>query len=104
MTPRQRDAAVAWLKAHRRDLALLTDPPPEKASTLTKDELLSRLRRLRAGWEALTSRSEDLSDERLASESRAELNAHYAWFVSEEARAILARVLGEVLVAVTASR
>ncbi len=86
--------ATEWARQHPRVLQAMTTAPAERSSTLSRDVLVSRIRVLRDGWEGMTTRNHDLSDERLAEETLAELRQHYDWFYSAEAQKLIAEWLG----------
>lgn len=73
----------------------LVDKASKPAST--REGLLEQLRVYRDGWEAITTRDQDLSDERLADESTASLRSFVTSYRSVEMRAILATWLAELL-------
>jgi hypothetical protein len=77
--------------------AIVAPPPAGSLKKLPRAEQVALLRELRDAWELLTRRNQDLSDERLAEESAAGLAGHLEWYFSDEARAIAAGWLVEVL-------
>lgn len=88
--------ALDWLRNHPRALRVLTSEDPLREAR-TRDDLLRLVRLYRDGWEALTSRNQDLGDPRLADESNTRLRSHLREYSSVELRAILAEVLGRLL-------
>lgn len=84
-------------RARKQLLALVAPRPAVPLSKLPREEQVALVRRFRDAWELLTRRNEDLPDERLAEESRAELVHHLDWYYSDEARAIAAGWLVELL-------
>lgn len=93
--PRWKRDRLEWARAHRtRGLdAALASLTPQEIRALSRDAVIARLRTVRDAWEALTGRNQDLSDERLASESAREVQGHLTWYASDEARALLADYL-----------
>ena len=82
----------------RRQLRAIVQPPPERSlHRHSKAELVELLQGIRDAWELLTRRNQDLPDERLESETKAELVSHAKWYFSDEARAIAAHYLVEVI-------
>jgi hypothetical protein len=85
---------MAQRKLRKQLRVLVEEAPPGR---LTRAALVDEIRRRRDAWEAITKRNQDLSDERLADESMAQLRGHLAWYCSEEARAIVAAWLVEIM-------
>ncbi len=53
-----------------------------------KKSLIKNIRKMAGYWEKLTTRSQDMSLERLESETISELKKHFKWYVSPEAAKI----------------
>lgn len=70
----------------------------------TRTGLLEQLRTFRDGWGEITTRHQDLSDERLAETSTPELAAFVKEYASPQMRALLASWLAELLVKAVRSR
>ncbi|MBM4779860.1 MAG: hypothetical protein GQE15_19315 [Archangiaceae bacterium] len=88
--------ALVWIRKNPGTLMKLVEGPTFKLAT-TREGLLEQLRVFRDGWEAITTRNQDLSDERLAEESTAALRAFVKEYASAPMRAILAAWLAELL-------
>ncbi len=71
----------------------LWKPLPKPISKMTRTEMISNLRTFRNVWEKQTGRSQDLSDQRLASESDKNLREHLKFYFSEESKNIAANFL-----------
>lgn len=89
------DPALLWVRSNPRKLKLLVDTTFTPATT--REGLLKQLRVFRDGWGVITTRHQDLSDERLAEESTAALRSFVTQYASPEMRAILAGWLATLL-------
>lgn len=61
-------------------------PQPKPLNDMSRDELLKHIRKFRESYEKITTRNQDLSDERLLKETDKELRNHLKWYFSDEAR------------------
>lgn len=61
-------------------------PQPKPLNDMSRAELLKHLRNFRESYEKITTRNQDLSDERLVKETDKELRNHLKWYFSDEAR------------------
>jgi hypothetical protein len=61
-------------------------PQPKPLKDMTRSELLKHIRKFRESYEKITTRNQDLSDERLMSETDKELRTHLKWYFSDAAR------------------
>ncbi len=96
--PSHQALALEWVRLHPRGLMTLVR---DDGLATVRAQLLSLVRTFRDGWEALTSRNQDLSEERLAEESDAQLRRHLSEYSSESMRALLAERLAQLLVRAT---
>ncbi len=97
-TPRWKSNRIEWARANKRRLDLLVcHMTPAELRGLSRADAVERLLEVVAGWEAVTGRGQDLSRERLEEESTSALRKHLAWYCSEEARALMADHLVELL-------
>ena len=64
------------------------EPQPKPLSKMSRDELITNLRTFRDAWEKITTRNQDLSDERLASESMSGLRILLEFYYTEDARTL----------------
>ena len=60
----------------------------KKKIPTSRESLIADNRKMALYWERLTTRNQDLSLERLKSESIAQLKSHYKWNISREAATI----------------
>lgn len=88
--------ALEWIRKNPGPLMKLVEGPTFKLAR-TREGLLKQLRLYRDGWGELTTRNQDLPDERLAEESTASLRAFVKEYASQEMRALLAVWLAELL-------
>lgn len=88
--------SLLWVRENPRALMKLVEGPTFKLAT-SRAGLLQQLRDFRDGWEAITTRNQDLSDERLAEESTEALRAFVKDYASAQMRATLAVWLAELL-------
>ena len=61
-------------------------PQPKPLNDMSRTELLKHIRKFRESYEKLTTRNQDLSDERLLKETDKELRNHLKWYFSDAAR------------------
>jgi predicted SnoaL-like aldol condensation-catalyzing enzyme len=61
-------------------------PQPKPLREMRKDELLRRVRQFRDAFEKITTRNQDLHDDRLAGETDKQLRNHLQYYFSEGAR------------------
>jgi hypothetical protein len=101
--PRSPDAGsrpnpvLDWIRAHPQQLKALAAGSEFK---IAKDRagLIKQARQLRDGWEAITTRNQDLSDERLAGESTAALKKIVTDYMAPDMMGILAQWLASLVV------
>lgn len=63
-------------------------PLPKPLSKMSRDELIRNLRLFRDSWEKITTRNQDLDNERLSSESTEQLRKLLKFYYSNEAKNI----------------
>jgi len=68
----------------------LWEPLPKPLTKMSREELIRRLRKFRDAWEKITTRSMDLDDERLESESTDQLRKLIAFYYGNEAKNLAA--------------
>jgi hypothetical protein len=61
-------------------------PQPKPLDEMPREELLKRIRKFRDAFEKITTRNQDLNDDRLAGETDKELRVHLKYYFSEGAR------------------
>ncbi len=61
-------------------------PQPKPLNDMSRAELLKHIRDFRESYEKITTRNQDLSDERLLQETDKQLRNHLKWYFSDEAR------------------
>jgi len=61
-------------------------PQPKPLNDMSRAELLKHVRKFRESYEKITTRNQDLSDERLVKETDKELRDHLKWYFSDAAR------------------
>lgn len=61
-------------------------PQPKPLNDMSRSELLKHIRKFRESYEKITTRNQDLSDERLLKETDKELRDHLKWYFSDAAR------------------
>jgi hypothetical protein len=61
-------------------------PQPKPLTDMSRSELLKHVRNFRESYEKITTRNQDLSDERLLEETDKDLRNHLKWYFSDEAR------------------
>ena len=61
-------------------------PQPKPLDDMSRSELLKHIRKFRESYEKITTRNQDLSDERLLKETDKELRNHLKWYFSDAAR------------------
>lgn len=88
--------ALIWIRKNPGKLMKLVEGEGFRVAT-TRAGLLEQLRLFRDGWGELTTRNQDLPDERLAEESTATLRAFVKEYASPQMRALLAVWLAELL-------
>ena len=62
------------------------EPPTKPISSMTREELIKNLQKFRTSWEKITARDQDLSDERLNSESTDQLRNLIKFYYSDDAK------------------
>ena len=66
----------------------LWKPPPKPLSKMSREELIRNLRSFRDAWEKITTRNQDLGNERLASEPTEQLRKLLKFYYSNDAKLI----------------
>ena len=61
-------------------------PQPKPLTDMSRSELLKHIRKFRESYEKITTRNQDLGDERLVKETDKELRNHLKWYFSDAAR------------------
>ena len=61
-------------------------PQPKPLTQMSRTELLNHIRNFRDVWGKITTRNQDLSEERLAGETDKELREHLKWYYSNSAK------------------
>ena len=61
-------------------------PQPKPLTDMSRSELLKHVRKFRESYEKITTRNQDLGDERLLEETDKELRNHLKWYFSDAAR------------------
>ena len=61
-------------------------PQPKPLRDMSRTELLKHVRNFRESYEKITTRNQDLGDERLLEETDKELRNHLKWYFSDAAR------------------
>ena len=61
-------------------------PQPKPLTDMSRSELLKHVRNFRESYEKITTRNQDLSDERLLEETDKDLRNHLKWYFSDEAK------------------
>jgi hypothetical protein len=61
-------------------------PQPKPLNDMSRAELLKHIRKFRESYEKITTRNQDLGDERLVKETDKELRNHLKWYFSDAAR------------------
>ena len=61
-------------------------PQPKPLNDMSRSELLKHIRKFRESYEKITTRNQDLSDERLLKKTDKELRDHLKWYFSDSAR------------------
>lgn len=61
-------------------------PQPKPLNDMSRSELLKHIRNFRESYEKITTRNQDLNDERLLEETDKELRNHLKWYFSDAAR------------------
>jgi hypothetical protein len=62
------------------------EPPTKPISSMTREELIKNLQKFRDSWEKITTRDQDLSDERLNSEPTERLRNLIKFYYSDDAK------------------
>jgi hypothetical protein len=62
------------------------EPISKPISSMTREELIKKLQKFRASWEKITTRDQDLSDERLNGESTERLRKLIKFYYSDNAK------------------
>ena len=62
------------------------EPPTKPISSMTREELIKNLQKFRDSWEKITTRDQDLSDERLNSEPTQRLRKLIKFYYSDNAK------------------
>lgn len=68
------------------DFKGLWKPLPKPINKMTREELIKNLKEFRNAWEKITTRDQDLSDERLKEEPKQELQKLIKFYYSDEAK------------------
>ena len=63
-------------------------PLPKPLSKMSREELIRNLRLFRDAWEKITTRNQDLDNERLATETTEQLRKLLKFYYSDEAKLI----------------
>jgi hypothetical protein len=61
-------------------------PQPKPLTDMSRAELLKHIRKFRESYEKITTRNQDLGDERLLEETDKDLRNHLKWYFSDAAR------------------
>jgi hypothetical protein len=61
-------------------------PQPKPLTDMSRSELIKHIRKFRESYEKITTRNQDLDDERLLEETDKELRNHLKWYFSDAAR------------------
>lgn len=61
-------------------------PQPKPLTDMSRTELLKHIRNFRESYEKITTRNQDLGDERLLKETDKDLRNHLKWYFSDAAR------------------
>jgi len=61
-------------------------PQPKPLTDMSRSELLKHVRNFRESYEKITTRNQDLGDERLLEETDKELRNHLKWYFSDAAK------------------
>jgi hypothetical protein len=61
-------------------------PQPKPLTDMSRSELLKHVRNFRESYEKITTRNQDLDDERLLEETDKDLRNHLKWYFSDAAR------------------
>ena len=61
-------------------------PQPKPLNDMSRSELLKHVRNFRESYEKITTRNQDLGDERLLEETDKDLRNHLKWYFSDAAR------------------
>jgi hypothetical protein len=61
-------------------------PQPKPLTDMSRSELLKHVRKFRESYEKITTRNQDLGDERLLEETDKELRNHLKYYFSDAAR------------------
>ena len=61
-------------------------PQPKPLRDMSRSELLKHVRKFRESYEKITTRNQDLDDDRLLEETDKELRNHLKWYFSDAAR------------------
>ena len=61
-------------------------PQPKPLNDMSRSELLKHVRNFRESYEKITTRNQDLGDERLLEETDKDLRNHLKWYFSDEAK------------------
>ena len=68
-------------------------PLPKPISNMSREELIKNLRSFRNAWEKITTRDQDLSNERLKEESNEQLKKLIKFYYSDEGKNLAAEWL-----------
>ena len=72
-------------------------PLPKPLRNMSRKEMIHNLRKFRDAWETNMGRNQDLSDERLASESETGLRKHLEYYYSNAAKNQAANYIRDIL-------
>lgn len=91
--PRAEQKEVEKLLGKKKDKPIINykgmwEPKPKPLTKMSRDELIKRLRKFRDAWEKITTRNQDLSDERLDDEDDKELRSLLVFYYSDSAKRI----------------
>ena len=62
------------------------EPLPKPIKSMTRDELIKKLQKFRNVWEIITTRNQDLDDDRLNNETTIELRKLIKFYYSDDAK------------------
>lgn len=90
------DPSLLWVRKNPKKLKMMVDGGSFQLAT-TREGLLRQLRVFVEGWGEITTRNQDMPEERMAEESTEEIRSHVKVYASEKMRAILAGWLAHLL-------
>jgi hypothetical protein len=91
--PRAEQKEVEKLLNQKKDNPItnykgMWEPTPKPLTKMSREELIKRLRKFRDAWEKITTRNQDLSNERLDDESDKGLRSLLNFYYSDDAKRI----------------